>query len=81
MAVYFRLKALIEQKEAIERRKITYRDIASEAKVSTNTLTQMANQNMNQIGLVTLEKLCAYFNCQVGDLMTYVPTTEQPKTN
>jgi putative transcriptional regulator len=81
MAVYFRLKALIEHKEATERRKITYRDIASEAKVSTNTLTQMANQNMNQIGLVTLEKLCAYFDCQVGDLMVYVPAKEQPKTN
>ncbi|MCG3208596.1 MAG: hypothetical protein FOGNACKC_02207 [Anaerolineae bacterium] len=73
MPVYFKLRALIEQKEAAEGRKITYRDIATEAKVSTNTLTQMANQNMSQIGLVTLDKLCGYFNCQPGDLMIHKP--------
>lgn len=73
MAVYFRLKTLIENKEIAEKRKITYRDIAAEAKVSTNTLTQMAKQNMKQIGLVTLDKLCAYFDCQPCDLMVYIP--------
>jgi putative transcriptional regulator len=73
MAVKFRLKSLIEEKEITENRKITYRDIAAEAGVSTNTLTQMANQSMAQIGLVTINKLCKYFHCQPGDLLIYIP--------
>ncbi len=72
MAVYFKLKALIEQKEIVDKRKITYRNIADEAGVSTNTLTQMANQNMKQVGLITIDKLCGYFGCQPGDLMVYI---------
>lgn len=73
MAIKFRLKSLIEQKEIAENRRITYRDIASEADVSTNTLTQMANQKMKQIGLVTINKLCKYFDCTPGDLLIYIP--------
>jgi putative transcriptional regulator len=77
MAVKFRLKSLIEEKEITENRKITYRDIAAEAGVSTNTLTQMANQSMAQIGLVTINKLCKYFNCQPGDLLIYIPDEDR----
>ncbi len=77
MAVKFRLKSLIERKEIEENRRITYRDIASEAGVSTNTLTQMAKQNMAQIGLVTINKLCKYFDCQPGDLLIFIPDDEQ----
>lgn len=76
MAIKFRLKSLIEQKEIVENRRITYRDIAFEADVSTNTLTQMANQKMKQIGLVTIDKLCKYFDCTPGDLLIYVPDEE-----
>ncbi len=72
MAIYFKLKSQIEQKEMAERRKTTFRTIAGEAQISTSTLTQMAGQNMSQVGLVTLDKLCKYFNCQSGDLMIYV---------
>lgn len=77
MPVYFRLKKLIEDKEIAENRRVTYRDIAAEAQVSTNTLTQMANQRLAQVGLVTLDKLCKYFACQVGDLMIYRPEAGQ----
>lgn len=77
MAIKFRLKSLIEEKEITENRKITYRDIAAEAGVSTNTLTQMANQSMAQIGLVTINKLCKYFDCQPGDLLIYIPDDKQ----
>ncbi len=77
MAIKFRLKSLIEQKEIAENRRITYRDIAFEAGVSTNTLTQMANQKMKQIGLITIDKLCKYFDCTPGDILIYVPDEDK----
>jgi len=73
MAIKFKLKSLIEQKSIATNRKITYKDIAAEANVSQTTLTQMANQRMKHIGLITIDKLCEYFNCQPGDLMIYMP--------
>lgn len=72
MAVYYNIEGLIAQKRIREKRKITYRDIAAEADVSTSTLSKMANQTMAQIGLVTIDKLCKYFECSPGDLFVYV---------
>lgn len=71
MAVRYNIETLIAQKRIREGRKITYRDIAAEADVSTSTLTKMANQSMAQIGLVTIDKLCRYFQCAPGDLFVY----------
>lgn len=73
MAIHFRLKSLIEEKEFVTGQRITYRDIADASGVSTNTLTQMANQRMQQIGIVTIDKLCRYFTCTPGELMVYIP--------
>lgn len=73
VAIKFRIKSLIEEKEMLENRRITYRDIAAEADISTNTLTQMSKQKMKQIGLITLDKLCKYFDCSPGDILVYFP--------
>jgi len=76
MAIKFKLKTLIEGKEIREDRKLTYRVIADEADVSTNTLTQMANHRMKNVGVVTIDKLCRYFDCQPGDLIIHIPDTK-----
>lgn len=73
MAVYYNIKGLIAQKEIKDKRRITYRDISAEADISTSTLTKMANQTMSQIGIVTIGKLCKYFQCTPGDLFIYNP--------
>lgn len=76
MAIRYQLLTQIERKKIRESRKLTYRIIASESGVSTNTLSKMKNQSLDQIGRVTLDKLCKYFNCQPGDLIIYIPDEE-----
>lgn len=76
MAIRYQLLTQIERKKIREGRKLTYRVIASESGVSTNTLSKMKNQSLDQIGRITLDKLCKYFNCQPGDLIIYIPDEE-----
>lgn len=49
--------------------KVTYRKISDATGISTNTLTQVANQQSSMIGLKTIDKLCQFFNCEPGDLL------------
>jgi putative transcriptional regulator len=73
MVIQNRLKVLIAQKEISEGRKLTYRTISKETGVSTSTLTAYAKQEVNRFDASTLEALCAFFDCQPGDLLEYVP--------
>ena len=69
MTIHFRLKELIAEKERKENRRITYSSIAEETQVSTRTLSLMATQRMKSIGIGTIDRLTAYFNCEPGDLI------------
>lgn len=67
------LKALISKKEQLEKRSITYRILAAETGLSTTTITKLANGTSANFGKSTLDRLCAYFDCGVGDLLEYIP--------
>ena len=56
------------------RRKITYDVILSETGLSRSTLARLANDREERIAISTLDRLCAFFDCQPGDLLVYVPT-------
>lgn len=73
MLIQFRLKELIATKERTEGRKITYRAINQATGINMNTLTAMANNHMDMVGLSTIDRLCGYLNCEVADLMIRVP--------
>jgi DNA-binding Xre family transcriptional regulator len=45
-------------------------DICEKIGVATNTLAKFAKNE--HVSGETLEKLCAYFDCQPGDIMEYV---------
>jgi len=72
MPIQFRLKELIAEKERKERTKITYRDLKEATGINMNTLTAMANNNMKQVALSTIERLTDYFKCEISDLMVKV---------
>lgn len=74
------LKGLISVKEQKEGRQITYATIMAETGVSTNTITKVAKGTFKMIGKVTLDKLCRYFDCQVNDILEYVPDSSQEAT-
>ncbi len=74
-----RLKVLIAEKEVAEHRKISYEDIQKATGISTSALSSLANSDTTRFFENTLTKLCEYFNCQVGDLLVYVPDEEEER--
>ncbi len=71
-----RLRELMAAKGRKERRKITYNDILVQTGISKNTLTRLANDRADMVGMSVIDRLCAYFDCQPGDLFIYVPENE-----
>lgn len=71
-------KVLVAQKEMREKRRLTYRVIADETDLSTNTLTSYASQEVKRFDAPTLETFCKYFDCTIGDLLEYIPDPEIP---
>jgi putative transcriptional regulator len=47
------------------------RQLAEESKVTRLSLTRLYNGDAKGIEFDTLSKLCAYFQCDVGDLLHY----------
>lgn len=66
------LKALIERKSAVERRKITYKVIEQETGVKALTLSRMATNHSYNVSRKDLEKLLLFFKCQPNDLLTLI---------
>lgn len=60
------------EKGRLERRKITYDDILAATGISKSTLTRLANDRAGRVYISTIDRLCAYFDCQPGDLFLYV---------
>ena len=75
----FKLKERIADKEFRDGRRITLLEIAEEAGIGRITLSRILNRGAN-VRTDTLERLCEYFDCQVGDLVEFVrdssPTDE-----
>jgi len=60
-------------KEERERRKLTYRIIASEAGISSGVVTRLMNGVPDRIDTAIVDTLCRYFGCGISDLLEYVP--------
>lgn len=77
--IYCRLKQLIAEKEFKERRKITYKVIRDETGLSSTTIAKLLSyKGVSRIDGTTLDKLCDFFGCQVGDILQYVPDFLDP---
>ena len=73
--VYCRIKELIAEKERDEKRDISYRVISAETGISTATIVKLASwDGIKRIDASTIEALCNFFNCTVGDLLVYDKT-------
>ena len=67
-----RLRELMAIKGRVDGRRVNYANIVAETGVSTTTLTRLANDRSDRIAIDTIDRLCAYFNVQPGDLFIYV---------
>lgn len=70
--IRFRLTELTADKAFRERRVISMSEIAQATGIHRATLSKIANQPGANIGTEIVDKLCAYFDCQPGELLAYV---------
>lgn len=71
--IRFRFKELLAQKEFTERKVISLTEVASATGMNRMTLSRIANHPGTNTGTENINKLCGYFNCEVGQLMEYLP--------
>ena len=70
--IQFRLRELMACKGRLERRRISYAVINEHTRISPSTLSRMATNRMEMVGLSVIDRLCAFFACQPGELMVHV---------
>ena len=80
MMIQCRLRELMAIKARKEGRRITYRDVTHATGIYNSSLTRLANDRAELIGKTTMDRLCAFFDCQPGDLFIYVTTAEPQLT-
>ena len=78
MAIQNRLKVLLAEKELRENRKLTYRAVAKDTGLAIGTLTEYMTQRVKRFDKSTLETLCEYLACDIGDLLSYSADQPQP---
>ena len=52
-------------------RKLRASDVARKTGINKNTLSALYNENVSGIKFDTLEKLCKFLNCTIGELIEY----------
>ncbi|MGY0799613.1 helix-turn-helix domain-containing protein [Lysobacter sp. A286] len=70
--IRFRLAELIADKAFKERRVVPLTEVADATGIHRATLSKIANQPGANIGTDIIDKLCKYFGCQPGELLTYI---------
>jgi len=64
-----RILILVTEKERNLGRRITQKEIAQNIGVSEQLIGRWMKNKVKQFDGETIEKLCAYFNCDVGELL------------
>ncbi|MCM8920624.1 MAG: helix-turn-helix transcriptional regulator [Candidatus Thiodiazotropha sp.] len=72
----FKIKEMIAKKEFVEDRRITIGEVAEAAGIHRMTLSKMINQRGYNTGTENIDRLCAYFECSIEDLIEHTPNSE-----
>jgi len=62
----------IKLDDLIWRHRVTADKIAKETGLSKNTISKLRNAKNLNVSLVTLDKLCEYFDCKISDILEYI---------
>jgi len=69
----FKIKEMIAKKEFAEGKRITIAEVAEAAGIHRMTLSKLINQKGYNTGTDNLDRLCDYFQCQIEELVEYIP--------
>ncbi len=75
----FKVKEMIARKEFDEGRRITIAEVAEAAGIHRMTLSKLINQKGYNTGTDNIDRLCAYFQCQIEELVEYIPKEQSPE--
>lgn len=68
---------LLDEKSFREKRRITLSEVSEKTGISRATLTRIANVPGNVTNTDTINALCKYFECEPGELLSYVEEQEE----
>ena len=68
----FRLQELIAERSFAEKRRVTLQEVAEATDINRVTLSKLVNQHGAVVRTDVLDKLCAYFACDIGELMQHI---------
>lgn len=71
--IYIQIQEVIKAKKAAWGRKITLNEIAVATGISRTTLFRMMKNQGYSTVTDHLDKLCAFFECEIQELVKYVP--------
>ena len=54
-------------------RKLRASEVARKTGINKNTLSSLYNEKISGIRFDTLERLCKFLNCSIGELIEYIP--------
>lgn len=80
--MYCRLAALIDEKNlrlsdlGQSSDRLTQRKLAAATGIATTTINRLYNNDFDRVDVRTLETLCNYFGCEVGDLLALREVSE-----
>jgi putative transcriptional regulator len=57
----------------LARRKVTSRDLATHVGITEANLSLLKSGKVKGVRFATLEKICAYLDCQPGDVLEFIP--------
>ncbi|MEQ3657827.1 MAG: helix-turn-helix transcriptional regulator [Glaciecola sp.] len=68
----FKFKQLLAEKEFNDGQTVTITDVAKATGINRMTLSKIANKKGYSTVTDNIDKLCAFFGCEVSDLVEYV---------
>ena len=69
--IRFRLLELMADYQYKNGRKLTFDELAEKTQIHRATLSKIANQRNAHTRTENIDRLCKFFQCQVGDIMEY----------
>ncbi len=63
----------------LARRKVKSKDLAEHVGITEGNMSLLKQGKVKGIRFETLEAICDFLDCQPGDLLAYVPDTDQSR--
>ena len=57
----------------MDEKRITITEVAKSTGMSASTISNLYNEKVKRLDFDTLEKLCEFFNCNIEDIIEYIP--------